>query len=57
MKFSIPLEYIKKGIAGLGDFPYSPGETHWDGPTLFVRGEKSKYVLPFAIFDRDIDDG
>ena len=49
LKFRIPLEYIKQNIDGLGDFPYSPGERKWEGPALFIRGEKSKCVL-FYIF-------
>lgn len=52
----------------MGTFPFSsPGESYYDGPTLFVRGTRSRYVpddaLPligkfFPKFElRDIDSG
>lgn len=45
LKFRIPVELLGKYIPELGSFPYLPGERTWEGPTLFIKGEKSKYVL------------
>jgi Predicted hydrolases or acyltransferases (alpha/beta hydrolase superfamily) len=34
----------------MSDFPWhEPGEVQYDGPTLFVRGTKSHYVLDETI--------
>lgn len=44
VKFRIPLETIKASLGDIGDFPYKVDETSWDGPTLFIKGEKSKCV-------------
>lgn len=44
VKFRVPLETIKNSLGDIGDFPYQVGETSWNGPTLFIKGEKSKYV-------------
>jgi hypothetical protein len=40
--FRIPLDIIDEAIANLGGFPYAPGERTWRGPTLAIRGNKSK---------------
>ncbi|TKY87227.1 hypothetical protein EX895_003904 [Sporisorium graminicola] len=55
----IPVDLIRKNIAQIGDFPYNPPgasadevtpghenspERKWDGQTLFIKGNKSKYV-------------
>jgi hypothetical protein len=36
----------------LGDFPYDSSSQRWEGKTLFIKGENSKYInnrnLPFA---------
>ncbi|QRW04544.1 Abhydrolase domain-containing protein [Ceratobasidium sp. AG-Ba] len=44
LQFRIPLSIIENGIDGIGDFPHTPGKEKWDGPTLFVKGAKSKYI-------------
>lgn len=46
LKFRIPLDLLSKSIPSIGDFPYDPppsGPT-WDGPTLFLKGEHSRYL-------------
>jgi pimeloyl-ACP methyl ester carboxylesterase len=43
-KFQVPLDIIGSSISDLGGFPYQPGERSWHGNTLFVKGEKSKYI-------------
>ncbi|KAB5592139.1 Alpha/beta-hydrolase [Ceratobasidium theobromae] len=44
LKFRIPLSHIADAIDGIGDFPHTPGREVWHGPTLFVKGAKSKYI-------------
>ncbi|EAW08465.1 putative alpha/beta hydrolase [Aspergillus clavatus NRRL 1] len=45
MKFRIPLSVLGPAIPAMADFPFSePGSITYDGPTLFVRGTRSKYV-------------
>ncbi|KAI0635860.1 alpha/beta-hydrolase [Trametes polyzona] len=44
LRFRIPIELLGNAIPELGSFPYSPGERTWEGPTLFIKGEKSKYI-------------
>ncbi|OOF90299.1 hypothetical protein ASPCADRAFT_519313 [Aspergillus carbonarius ITEM 5010] len=45
MKFRVPLAVLGDAIPAMADFPYrEPGAVSYDGPTLFVRGTKSKYV-------------
>lgn len=45
MKFRIPLSVLGPAIPAMADFPFrEPGSVTYDGPTLFVRGTKSKYV-------------
>ncbi|KAL7279148.1 hypothetical protein ACG7TL_006988 [Trametes sanguinea] len=44
LKFRIPVELLGEYIPELGSFPYLPGERTWEGPTLFIKGEKSKYI-------------
>jgi pimeloyl-ACP methyl ester carboxylesterase len=54
----IPVDLIRNNIAQIGDFPYNPPgasadsikgsesapQRSWDGETLFIKGNKSKYV-------------
>ncbi|CAD6950937.1 unnamed protein product [Tilletia controversa] len=43
--FRIPLHIIRRHIAQLGDFPYSPADgSTYGGKTLFVKGSKSAYI-------------
>ncbi len=45
LKFRIPIDLLGKSISELGSFPYLPGERTWEGPALFIKGEKSKCVI------------
>ncbi|TYJ57736.1 hypothetical protein B9479_001590 [Cryptococcus floricola] len=48
--FRIPLQLLSKAIPQIGDFPYKPpppvtdASPEWQGPTLFIKGEHSKYI-------------
>ena len=48
--FRVPLHLLSRAIVNIGDFPYtppppvSPTSPTWGGPTLFLKGEHSKYV-------------
>jgi pimeloyl-ACP methyl ester carboxylesterase len=42
--FRIPLKIIADSIHNLGDFPVTPGEVSWDGPTLFIKGKHADYI-------------
>ncbi|CED84045.1 Predicted alpha/beta hydrolase [Phaffia rhodozyma] len=42
--FRVPLELIKEAIPAIGDFPFQPGEITWNGPTMLVKGTRSKYI-------------
>ncbi|KAI0359938.1 alpha/beta-hydrolase [Trametes cingulata] len=44
LRFRVPVDLLGNSIPEIGGFPYSPGERTWDGPTLFIKGEKSKYI-------------
>ena len=44
LKFRVPLDIIGNAIVNIGDFPYEPGDQEWEGPTLFIKGTRSKYV-------------
>lgn len=44
LRFRIPLDLLAEELPAVGDFPYSAGSVHWDGPTLFLKGSKSKYI-------------
>lgn len=45
MKFRVPLSVIGSSLDEMADFPYQePGQVTYEGPTLFVRGTKSRYV-------------
>lgn len=51
MQFRIPVEKIMHALQEIGEFPYAaPDDPHsaperqWNGPTLFVKGERSKYI-------------
>ena len=44
LTFRIPLDVISRSVPDIGDFPYLPGDTSWDGPTLFMKGSESKCV-------------
>jgi hypothetical protein len=42
MSFRIPLDILEVAVPNFGDFPYVPGERTWEGPTLVIRGKRSK---------------
>ncbi|KAF5368895.1 hypothetical protein D9758_002971 [Tetrapyrgos nigripes] len=42
--FRIPLDILGDAITEMGSFPYAPGETKFEGRTLFVKGEKSNFI-------------
>jgi len=44
MKFRIPLNILNECLLDLGDFPYEPLQRQWEGPSMFVKGAKSKYI-------------
>ncbi|KAI0314313.1 Alpha/Beta hydrolase protein [Amylostereum chailletii] len=44
LRFRVPLDIIGPAIRDMGWFPYAPGERTWDGKTLFVKGNKSRYI-------------
>jgi len=51
MRFRIPVKTLLHCLEHIGRFPYAPPkdassapERVWNGPTLFVKGEHSKYV-------------
>ncbi|KAL4915782.1 Alpha/Beta hydrolase protein [Aspergillus aurantiobrunneus] len=45
MKFRVPLSTLGESLRAMGDFPFSkPGSVQFTGPTLIVRGTKSRYV-------------
>ncbi|PYH46442.1 alpha/beta-hydrolase [Aspergillus saccharolyticus JOP 1030-1] len=52
MKFRVPLSVLGESLADMADFPYREADASaktYDGPTLFVRGTKSRYVTDEAI--------
>jgi pimeloyl-ACP methyl ester carboxylesterase len=48
LKFRIPLQLLHRAIPQIGEFPFSPSDTGsmptWEGPTLFMKGEHSRYL-------------
>ncbi|EYE93671.1 putative alpha/beta hydrolase [Aspergillus ruber CBS 135680] len=45
MKFRVPLSTLGASLEDMADFPFrEPGAVTYDGPTLVVRGTKSRYV-------------
>ncbi|WFD36998.1 methionyl aminopeptidase [Malassezia cuniculi] len=50
LRFRNPLRYMLPQLEGIGSFPYAPGddqtpaERTFTKPSLFVKGEKSKYI-------------
>ena len=45
LKFRVPVGLLGHSIPEIGGFPWSPGERTFDGPTLFIKGKKSKCVI------------
>ncbi|KAG7097449.1 hypothetical protein E1B28_004794 [Marasmius oreades] len=52
VQFRVPLDALHDHLDDLGSFPYNPGDVEWNGPTLFIKGNKSNYInknnLPIA---------
>ncbi|KAB8212464.1 hypothetical protein P875_00034031 [Aspergillus parasiticus SU-1] len=45
MKFRVPVSILGDALSEMANFPYAEsGSATYDGPTLFVRGTKSRYV-------------
>ncbi|KAJ5754055.1 uncharacterized protein N7511_008208 [Penicillium nucicola] len=45
LKFRVPLSVIGRSLDNMADFPFQASENlQYNGPTLFVRGTRSKYV-------------
>ncbi|GFZ42772.1 hypothetical protein JCM24511_00490 [Saitozyma sp. JCM 24511] len=50
LTFRIPLGLLASAIPSIGDFPYEPPppvnatSPQWTGPTLFLKGEHSRYL-------------
>jgi hypothetical protein len=44
LRWRISLDNIEEGLGNIGDFPYKPGSRAFERPTLFVKGELSKYL-------------
>lgn len=44
LKFRIPIGLLGEAIPEIGGFPWAPGERTFEGPTLFIKGRKSKFV-------------
>jgi hypothetical protein len=42
VRFRLPLDILGTSIDHVGAFPFAPGAHTWEGPTLFIKGEKSK---------------
>ncbi|KAJ7688696.1 alpha/beta-hydrolase [Mycena rosella] len=42
--FRIPVDLIGDAIHEMGSFPFTEGETQWDGKTMFVKGSRSKFI-------------
>ncbi|KAJ5772598.1 hypothetical protein N7520_003127 [Penicillium odoratum] len=50
LKFRVPLSVIGDSLDSMADFPFRQSDAvKYDGPTLFVRGTKSKYVTDETI--------
>ncbi|PKI82483.1 ribonuclease III [Malassezia vespertilionis] len=50
-RFRLPLDTLQRSLEGVGAFPFAqPGADDgrevrtWDGPSLFIKGKKSKYL-------------
>ncbi|OCH94808.1 alpha/beta-hydrolase [Obba rivulosa] len=44
LKAKIPIDIVGRSIPEIGSFPYEPSERTWEGPTLFIKGAKSRYI-------------
>ncbi|EIN03941.1 alpha/beta-hydrolase [Punctularia strigosozonata HHB-11173 SS5] len=44
LKFRVPVDTIRSSLDALGDFPYDSCSQRWEGKTLFIKGEHSRYI-------------
>ncbi|MCJ1256591.1 hypothetical protein MMC24_004415 [Lignoscripta atroalba] len=45
LSFRIPVQILASALDNMGDFPFKdPEKVRYGGPTLFIRGTKSRYV-------------
>ena len=50
LKFRVPLSVLGESLENMADFPFKESDDiHYDGPTLFIRGTKSRYVSDKAV--------
>lgn len=40
-KFRIPVDILSKALDFVADFPFTPEESRYNGPTMFIRGTES----------------
>lgn len=50
LKFRVPIGLLGDSIPEIGGFPWSPEERTFDGPTLFIKGKKSKCAIAIDEF-------
>lgn len=44
MHWRVSIPNLEAGLEEIGKFPYDPEETSFDKPTLFIKGQQSKYI-------------
>lgn len=44
LRFRNPLRAMLPELEGIGSFPFKPGTAEWDGPTLLIKGQRSKFI-------------
>ena len=45
LRWRVPLEVLANSLDAIADFPFhKPGEIDYPGPTLFIRGTRSRYI-------------
>lgn len=44
LRFRNPLHAMLPALEGIGSFPFTPGAAAWDGPALFIKGQRSKFI-------------
>ncbi|EPS31446.1 hypothetical protein PDE_06401 [Penicillium oxalicum 114-2] len=49
LKSRVPLDILQQAIEPLGDFPYCPGTTKYQGPSLFLRALQSQFIPQNAL--------
>ncbi|KLJ06433.1 hypothetical protein EMPG_09270 [Blastomyces silverae] len=50
LKFRVPVKLLGESLGELAGFPFSPSDTvKFEGPSLFIRGTRSRYVQDKAL--------